>query len=67
VLKRDDAWYTPWSALLKGTMRQKLIDNGSIIEEEIRLGDIRSFKTFKLINAMFEFDGPEIDVSQIVL
>lgn len=67
VLKRDDEWYTPWSALLKGTMRQKLIDDGTIVEEEITVADLPSFKTFKLINAMLEFDGPEIDVSQIVL
>ena len=67
VLKRDDEWYTPWSALLKGTMRQKLIDNGTIAEEEITVADLPSFRAFKLINAMLEFDGPEIDVSQIVL
>lgn len=67
VFKRGRSWYTPWSALLKGTMRQNLIDNNMILEEEIHLSDIRSFESFKLINAMFGFDGPEIDVSNIVL
>ncbi len=66
VFKREKNWYTPWSALLKGTMRQNLIDNNKIFQEQIELEDIKSFKTFKLINAMLEFDGPEIDVSNIV-
>jgi 4-amino-4-deoxychorismate lyase len=66
VFKRDNEWFTPWSALLKGTMRQNLIDNNKIIEEEISIKDIALFEKFKLINAMLEFNAPEIDVSQIV-
>lgn len=66
VFKRDNTWVTPWSPLLKGTMRQKLIDENKIIPEKILLEDIPSFKSFKLINAMLEFDSPEIDVSNIV-
>jgi 4-amino-4-deoxychorismate lyase len=67
VFRRGKTWYTPWSALLKGTMRQNLIDNNKIQTEEIQLADIKSFESFKLINAMLEFDAPEIDVSRIVL
>ena len=66
VFRRDKNWYTPWSALLKGTMRQNLIEHNIIQEEEILLTDIKSFQTFKLINAMIEFDSPEIEVSNIV-
>jgi 4-amino-4-deoxychorismate lyase len=66
VFKRDDEWVTPWAPLLKGTMRQKLIDENKIIPEKILLEDIPSFQSFKLINAMLEFDAPEIDVSNIV-
>jgi 4-amino-4-deoxychorismate lyase len=65
VFRKGNRWYTPWSALLKGTQRQKLLEENKIIEEEIRIEDIRSFDTFKLINAMLEFDGPEIPVSNI--
>ena len=50
----------------KGTQRQKLIELNEIDQEEITAKDIRSFDTFKLINAMLEFDGPEIDVKNIV-
>lgn len=65
VFRKGKQWYTPWSALLKGTQRQKLIEINQITEEEIRVEDIKSFDTFKLINAMLEFEGPEIPVSNI--
>ncbi len=66
VFRRGDEWITPWSPLLKGTMRQKLIEENKIIPEKILLDDIPAFSSFKLINAMLEFDAPEIDVSNIV-
>lgn len=66
LFKRGKHWYSPWSVLLKGTMRAQLLERGRIHEEEIRIEDIKTFETFKLINAMIEFEGPEIDVSNIV-
>lgn len=67
VFRKEKLWYTPWSPLLKGTMRQKLIDDNVIIPEQILEEDLQSYKTFKLINAMIGFDAPEIDVANIVL
>lgn len=67
VFRKGKNWYTPWSALLKGTMRSALLERNKIQEEEIRLEDIQSFETFKLINALLEFDSPELDVSNIIL
>ncbi len=67
VFKKGKHWYTPWSALLKGTMRAYLIERNVIQEEEIRVEDLGSFEYFKLINAMTGFDAPEIDVSNIVI
>jgi 4-amino-4-deoxychorismate lyase len=66
IFRKENTWYTPWAPLLKGTQRQKLIDEQNLIQEEIKVKDIRSFDTFKLINAMVEFEGPEIDVKNIV-
>jgi 4-amino-4-deoxychorismate lyase len=66
IFRRDNEWITPWSPLLKGTMRQKLIEDNKIIAEKILMEDLPAFKSVKLINAMLEFDGPEIDVSNIV-
>ena len=59
-------WFTPRWPLLKGTMRQKLIAENKIQPREILAQDIRSFNTFKIMNAMLEFDSPEIEVSDIV-
>lgn len=66
VFRKGKRWVTPWSALLKGTMRQSLLDQNFIQAEDIRVEDIASFESFKIINAMLEFDSPEIDVSKIV-
>jgi 4-amino-4-deoxychorismate lyase len=59
-------WVTPDTPLLKGTMRQMLLDAAEIKEQRITLQDIPSFKSFRLINAMLGFNGPEIEVSRIV-
>jgi len=65
VFRKGKHWYTPWSPLLKGTMRQNLLERELIIEEEILKEDIKSFESFKLINAMLEFDSPEISIDNI--
>ncbi len=66
VFRKGKRWFTPWSALLKGTQRTKLLERNEITEMEILVEDIKSFESFKLINAMLEFDAPEIEVSNIV-
>lgn len=60
-------WITPNTPLLKGTMRQFLLDTAEIKEQPVAIQDISSFKRFRLINSMLGFDGPEIEVSKIVL
>ena len=67
IFRKGDHWVTPWSPLLKGTQRQKLIDSAVVEEDEIRLRDISSFDTWKLVNAMIEFDAPEYEMSNIQL
>ena len=59
-------WVTPDTPLLRGTMRQRLLDQSLITESRIAIEDIQSFTRVKLINAMVGFNGPEIDVSEIV-
>lgn len=66
VFSRGREWFTPDSPLLKGTMRQRLLVENKIREREILKSDIRSFDTFRIINAMLEFESPEIEVSDIV-
>lgn len=60
-------WITPASPLLKGTMRQKLLDQGILTEDTIRVRQLALFKKVKLINALLAFEGPELSVSDIVL
>lgn len=59
-------WITPMQPLLKGTMRQQLLDSRVIHEDAIRAEQIPLFKKVRLINALLGFEGPELSVSQIV-
>ena len=45
-------WYTPRTPLLKGTMRQWLLDHGSIKAADIRPDDLPRYEKVALINAM---------------
>jgi 4-amino-4-deoxychorismate lyase len=59
-------WLTPSSALLKGTKRQKYLDNKVIFEEEIFADDLKRFSQARLINAMLDLEeSPDIPVSNI--
>lgn len=53
---KDGLWVTPRNPLLKGTTRQRFIDEGQIIEEDIKVQELRSFSRVALLNAMIGFD-----------
>ena len=59
-------WITPLQPLLKGTMRQYLINTGAIRTTDISVTDLYQFKKAKLINALFGFMGPEIEIEDIL-
>ncbi len=48
-------WFTPTHPLLKGTMREKLLDEGFLKEKDIRKDDISSYTQVALMNAMIGF------------
>ncbi len=48
-------WYTPSHPLLKGTMRQKLIDSGFLQTKEIKKETVHHYTHLALINAMIGF------------
>ena len=56
ALYRNGDWLTPKRPLLKGTTRARLIDEGKIIEADIKVQDIKSFSKIALLNAMIDFD-----------
>ncbi len=62
-------WFTPQIPLLKGTMREKLLDNSLLQTKKIKIDEIDSYKKVALINAMigFKIINPTIDYSEEIL
>lgn len=57
ILFSDGAkWITSDTPLLEGTCRARLIEEGKIGVEEIRVTDLHAFKYYMLVNAMLDFD-----------
>lgn len=52
----DGQWKTPKMPLLEGTTRNRYLDEGKIIEADIKVGDINNFTKVALLNAMIDFD-----------
>ncbi len=48
-------WITPKNPLLRGTIREKLIDNNKILEKNIKSENLKHFSHFALMNAMIGF------------
>lgn len=68
VFSDGTKYFTPSSPLLKGTKRAKLIIDGIIQEEEIRLNDIQKFKFVYLVNALLDLNkGNKIPIERIIL
>ena len=60
-------WITPRSVLLKGTMREALLQSNQISERNIKVSDLANFKSFKRINAMMNLEeSEEFDVSLLI-
>ncbi|MDA7818403.1 aminotransferase class IV family protein [Sulfurimonas sp.] len=51
----NGVWLTPKSPLLKGTTRDRLLDEGKLTEADIKIQDIRKYKKVALMNAMIDF------------
>ncbi len=49
-------WVTPKTPLLKGTTRERLLDEGRLVEAEIKVHELRKFTKVALLNAMIGFD-----------
>jgi 4-amino-4-deoxychorismate lyase len=66
AFKKGKEWFTPWQPLLKGTMRQALLEYNRLKEEEISKKEIRNFDAVKIFNAMLRFDSEEISIDRII-
>ncbi len=56
VFNDSNNWITPSKPLLKGTQREYLLKKGMVSEANIKGSDIYNFNSFKLINAMIDFE-----------
>jgi 4-amino-4-deoxychorismate lyase len=52
----ETEWVTPAAPLLKGTMRASLLDRGMIVEDDVRVADLKNFSQIMLINALRDFN-----------
>ena len=53
--KNEGVWLTPKKPLLKGTTRARLLDEGKVIEADIKVTDLSRFSKIALLNAMIDF------------
>jgi 4-amino-4-deoxychorismate lyase len=68
AFEKEGLWYTPAEPLLKGTMRQYLLDAGVIVKADIRLSQISSFGSVKMFNAMVPWDRAwQIDLKNVII
>ena len=58
-------WFTPSAPLLRGTMRASLLDRHAVIERDIRVADLSSYRAVSLINAMLPLRQSELPVTAI--
>ncbi|KAF0150542.1 MAG: para-aminobenzoate synthase component I [Ignavibacteria bacterium] len=66
VFSKEGKFYTPSTYLLNGTKRQKLLDDGMILERDIALKDMLKYEKIFLINSMIDIDvQPGIAINQI--
>ena len=65
IFRKEDIWYTPRTCLLKGTMRQYLLDAGFIAESDIDVNNYLHYQSFKLINSMLGMESQEVPVTAI--
>lgn len=65
ALSRNDQWFTPSSPLLNGTMRDYLLDSGKVIPADIPVGELSSYSSVRLFNAMIDFGSIELPIRNI--
>ncbi len=53
-------WHTPKFPLLRGTARARLIAEKKLIQKDIFIDDLTKYQSFKLINAMLDWDAAEV-------
>ncbi len=58
-------WHTPENPLLRGTKRQKLLEERKIKSKVIQAGELNNYSKLSIFNAMIEFGEVVISVENI--
>jgi len=58
-------WNTPRVPLLTGVNRAQLLDEGRLIEKDIKVEELVNFQCIALFNALIEFGDVQFDISAI--
>ena len=66
IFLKQGKWYTPSNPLLKGTKREKLLKNRTILERKIHRSELKEYSHLMLINAMLDFDEKRKLLIQII-
>jgi len=61
ALHKEGRWYTPKLPLLRGVMRQQLLDQNLIVEADINDAELTSYTRIRLFNAMVRFGEVEVE------
>lgn len=63
----DGIWVTPKTPLLRGTARERLLDEGKIVERDIECTDLFNYRKIALMNALrgFEIVGSTKEVIEL--
>jgi 4-amino-4-deoxychorismate lyase len=59
------SWLTPAKPLIYGVNRASLLEEGKIIEKDIKQDELKNFSKIRLFNAMIEFGEIELKISDI--
>lgn len=66
VFSDGKKWVTPSEPLLKGTKREKLLSDGKIVQDEIKISDLKYFKEAALINSMLDLNDNILEIKSIL-
>lgn len=55
AIKKENIWFTPENPMLKGTMREKLLNEKKIYTKKLKIDEIVSMNGFAIMNAMIGF------------
>lgn len=60
-------WHTPAAPLLKGTHRERLLDNGVLVPRAISIREVSNYSKICLFNAMLDFGETIVGTNNIYL